>query len=91
VGITAVVGHTLIDYGPALLLLLAALISANLALLNILPIPPFDGGKMVIMVVKRVFRIHDVTRLESAIYLAGFVLLLAFMAWISYFDILGLG
>jgi regulator of sigma E protease len=91
VGIAAVVGHTLFDWGPILLLLLAAVISANLALLNILPIPPFDGGKMVIMVVKRAFRIQDVTSLESAIYLAGFVLLLAFMAWISYFDILGLG
>jgi hypothetical protein len=43
------------------------------------------------MVVKRAFHIQDVTSLESAIYLAGFVLLLAFMAWISYFDILGLG
>jgi regulator of sigma E protease len=91
VGIAAVVGHTLFDYGPILLLLLAAVISANLALLNVLPIPPFDGGKMAIMVVKRVFRIQDVTRLESAIYLVGFALLMAFLAWISYFDLLGLG
>jgi regulator of sigma E protease len=91
VGIAAVVGHTLFDYGPILLLLLAAVISANLALLNILPIPPFDGGKMAIMVIKRVFRIHDVTRLESAIYLVGFALLMAFLVWISYFDLLGLG
>jgi len=91
VGIAAVVGHTLFDYGPILLLLLAAVISANLALLNVLPIPPFDGGKMAIMVIKRVFRIRDVTRLESAIYLVGFALLMAFLVWISYFDLLGLG
>ncbi len=91
VGIAAVVGHTLFDYGPILLLLLAAVISANLALLNVLPIPPFDGGKMAIMVIKRAFRIHDVTRLESAIYLVGFALLMAFLVWISYFDLLGLG
>ena len=67
------------------------MISANLALLNVLPIPPFDGGKMAIMVIKRAFRIHDVTRLESAIYLVGFALLMAFLVWISYFDLLGLG
>jgi hypothetical protein len=46
---------------------------------------------MAIMVIKRVFRIRDVTRLESAIYLVGFALLMAFLVWISYFDLLGLG
>jgi membrane-associated protease RseP (regulator of RpoE activity) len=30
-------------------------ISANLALVNVLPLPVLDGGKMVIMIVKRIF------------------------------------
>jgi regulator of sigma E protease len=91
VGIAAVVGHTLFDYGPILLLLLAAVLSANLALINVLPIPPFDGGKMAIMVIKRVFGMKGVGAFEAATYFVGFALLLAFLAWISYFDILGLG
>ncbi len=91
VGIADAVAHTLLDYGPILLLLLAAVISANLALINILPFPPFDGGKMVVMVIKRVFRIRDITPVENAIYLVGFALLMAFVVWISYFDIVRIG
>jgi regulator of sigma E protease len=91
VGITQTVGIVLTDYGPALLLLFAALLSANVALINILPIPPFDGGKMVIMVVKRAFGVRAVTAYEIATNLVGFALLILFVVWISYFDILRLG
>jgi regulator of sigma E protease len=71
-----------------LLLLMAAIISANLALVNVLPFPPLDGGKMVVMVVKRVFGARGVSAVEAAAYVAGFAFLLAFIAWISYFDII---
>ena len=42
-----------------ILLLLAGVISANLALVNVLPLPVLDGGKIVIMVLKRVFGAED--------------------------------
>ena len=91
VGIVQAVGVALLDYGPVILLLLAGLLSANLALMNILPIPPFDGGKMAIMVIKRAFGLRAVSRYEIAVNLAGFVLLLAFVGWITYFDIVRIG
>jgi regulator of sigma E protease len=91
VGIAEAVTHTLFDYGPILLLLLAAIISANLALINILPIPPFDGGKVAIVLIKRAFGVKAVTTFEIATNLVGFALLMLFLAWISYFDILRLG
>ena len=34
---------------------MAALLSANLALVNILPFPPLDGGRMLMIVLKRLF------------------------------------
>jgi regulator of sigma E protease len=71
-----------------ILLLLAGLISANLALINVLPLPVLDGGKMVIMVVKRVFGARGVSNYEAFAYVASFALLLAFMGWITFFDIL---
>jgi regulator of sigma E protease len=85
------VGIVLTDYGPIILLLIAALLSANLALINILPIPPFDGGKMAIMVIKKVFGVRAVTNYEIATNLIGFALLIAFVLWISYFDVLRIG
>ena len=91
VGITRVVGVVLTDYGPVILLLLAAILSANLALINILPIPPFDGGKVAIQVIKRAFGVRGVTTYEIATNLVGFILLFVFLGWITYFDILRLG
>jgi len=73
--------------GPMMLLLLAAILSANLALVNFLPFPPLDGGKAVLMIVKKAFGKKGVSAFESATYLVGFALLLTFIAWISFFDI----
>lgn len=90
-GITQSVGLVLLDYGPVMLLILAAILSANLALINILPIPPFDGGKIAIQGIKRVFGVRGVTNYEIVTNLVGFVLLFVFLGWITYFDILRLG
>jgi regulator of sigma E protease len=91
VGIAQVVGVVLQDYGLVILLLLAGLLSANLALINVLPIPPFDGGKMAIMVIKKIFGVRAVTTYEIATNLIGFALLIAFVLWISYFDVMRIG
>jgi regulator of sigma E protease len=88
VGIASDVGH--LASGPnaiMLLLLMMAVISANLALVNVLPFPPLDGGKIVIMVLKRVFRAKGVGRVETFAYLAGFAFLIAFIGWITFFDV----
>jgi regulator of sigma E protease len=71
-----------------ILLLLGGVISANLALVNVLPLPVLDGGKMVIMVLKRLFGAKGVGAFEAFAYVASFALLLAFMGWITFFDIL---
>ena len=92
VGIAQDVGHLLSQNdAPMLLLLLAGILSANLALVNILPFPPLDGGKVMVMVVKRVFGMRGVRAIEIATNVVGFALLMAFIAWISYFDIIRAG
>src|ERR1035437_9175319 len=88
VGIASDVGHVASQPNALMLLLLMmAVISANLALVNVLPFPPLDGGKIVIMVLKRVFRAKGVGRVETFAYLAGFAFLIAFISWITFFDI----
>ncbi|MFI5258027.1 MAG: M50 family metallopeptidase [Candidatus Limnocylindrales bacterium] len=88
VGIASDVGHAASQPDAVMLfLLLAAVLSANLALVNILPVPVLDGGKMVIMVVKRIFGARGVSAVETFAYVASFALLLAFVGWITYFDI----
>jgi regulator of sigma E protease len=90
-GITETVGRVTLDFGLPILILLAAILSANLALVNILPFPPLDGGKIVIMVVKRLFGQRGISAVEATTYLVGFVMLLAFIAWITFFDLLRMG
>ncbi len=91
IGIAETTAGVLNLFGPGLLLLLAAVLSANLALINILPIPPFDGGKLAIQIIKRLFGVRGVTAYEITTNVVGFALLMAFLVWISYFDIIRAG
>jgi len=88
VGIASDVGHVVAQPNALMLFLLfMGVISANLALVNILPLPALDGGKILIMVLKRIFGVHGVGAVEQWAYVAGFAFLLAFIGWITYFDI----
>ena len=51
-GIAVELGDVLWGLGPLYVLYLAGLLSANLALVNILPFPPLDGGRMLVLLLK---------------------------------------
>ncbi|MGH2513624.1 MAG: M50 family metallopeptidase [Candidatus Limnocylindrales bacterium] len=91
VGIAEQVGTVFWDLGPIYLLYVAALLSANLALVNILPFPPLDGGRVLFLLVRRVVGDRFSVRAEQLTYLAGFGLLMVFLAWITFFDLTNLG
>jgi regulator of sigma E protease len=52
VGIAVQVGDVFWQLGPIFTLYLAGLLSANLALVNILPFPPLDGGRILVLLLK---------------------------------------
>jgi len=52
VGIAVQVGDVFWQDGPIFTLYLAGLLSANLALVNILPFPPLDGGRILVLLLK---------------------------------------
>ena len=64
-----------------------AQLSMSLAILNILPIPALDGGHLIMLVYEAIFRREIPHRVKLAIQQAGFILLLAFMAFVIYNDI----
>ena len=68
-------------------LYLAAVLSANLAIVNILPFPPLDGGRMLMLVIKRFAGTRLSLRAERLTYFVGFAMLLAFLVWVTAFDI----
>ncbi len=72
------------------LLYLAMIITVNLGVMNLLPIPALDGGRLLFQVVELIFRKPIPTKYEGYIHAAGIVLLLALMAVVTFKDILGL-
>jgi regulator of sigma E protease len=64
-----------------------ALLSISLAILNILPIPALDGGHIAIVLVETLIRRELPINVKMGIQKVGFILLLAFMAFVVYNDI----
>jgi regulator of sigma E protease len=91
VGIAEQVGTVFWDLGPVYLLYITALLSANLALVNILPFPPLDGGRILFLFIRRLAGDRFSVRAEQLTYVAGFALLMGFLAWITFFDLTSLG
>jgi regulator of sigma E protease len=87
IGIATQIGDIFFGAGPILTLYVAGVLSANLALVNILPFPPLDGGRMLMIVLKSVFGARISLRAERLTYVVGFAVLMAFLVWVSGFDI----
>jgi regulator of sigma E protease len=64
-----------------------AQLSISLALLNILPIPALDGGHLVIIIYEKLFKREIPQKVKIVIQQVGFILLLAFMAFVIYNDL----
>ena len=67
---------------------LLALISVNLGVMNLLPIPGLDGSRLLFLLVEGVRRKPVKRELEGAIHGAGFVLLMTLMLMLTYKDIM---
>lgn len=72
------------------ILRLACLITVNLGVFNVLPLPALDGGRLVFIVIEW-FRGKPISReKEGTVHLIGFVLLMALMVVFTYKDIMRL-
>jgi regulator of sigma E protease len=88
VGIAVQIGNVFWQLGPVVTLYLAGVLSANLAVVNILPFPPLDGGRMLVVVLKRIAGERISLRAERLTYIVGFFFLFAFLIWITGFDLI---
>ncbi len=88
VGIATQIGDVFWNAGPIMTLFVAGILSANLAVVNVLPFPPLDGGRMLMLVLKRIFGRRISLRAEQLTYMVGFVFLFAFLIWVTGYDII---
>ena len=67
---------------------MAVLLSANLGVMNLLPLPALDGGRLVFLLAEAVRRKPVNRQVEGMIHFAGLMLLMALMVVVMYNDIL---
>ncbi|MEX2007420.1 MAG: M50 family metallopeptidase [Candidatus Levyibacteriota bacterium] len=86
VGIAQLTGQ-FVQVGPMAVLSLVSILSLNLAVLNILPIPALDGGRLFFILIEMVTRKKVSQKYEGYAHAAGMVLLLGLIALITFHDI----
>ena len=89
VGIAGLVGEARV-LGVVYLLSFTAFISINLAVINLLPIPALDGGRLLFLAIEGITRRTIPVRFTRAVNSTGFILLILFMIFITYRDIVKL-
>ncbi len=86
VGIVGIVGGAA-EVGFSYLLTLAAVISINLAVINIFPIPALDGGRLVFVVIESIIRRPIPLKFQVWANTIGFIALMLLMLVLTVFDV----
>jgi regulator of sigma E protease len=87
VGIVSTVGQIRQDLPPIFLIWFIGLLSANLAVVNALPLPPLDGGRVAVSLIQAATGNRVSEAAERLVYLTGFFLLMMLLAWITFNDL----
>lgn len=66
---------------------MAILLSANLGVMNLLPFPALDGGRIVLLIIEQIRRKKLGDNIEAYINLAGFAVLMGIMVFVMFNDV----
>ncbi|MEA4853551.1 MAG: M50 family metallopeptidase [Christensenella sp.] len=86
VGVVGIVGQA-VSYGWVNIISLAALLSVNLAIINLLPIPALDGGKVVLYAVEGIRKKPASAKVEGILNMVGMVLIFGLAIFLVFQDI----
>ena len=89
VGIYSITGQAA-QMGFIYLLQLAALLSINLAVINVFPFPALDGGRVLFLLIEKIKGSPVSEQVEKTIHSAGFVFLILLMVVVAFKDIVKL-
>jgi len=89
VGMVGIIGDAY-KFGFAYLLSFAAIISVNLAIINLIPFPALDGGRLLFLLIEKIKGSRINPKIANTANFIGFALLIIFMIVITYHDIVKL-
>ena len=87
VGVVQLVAEQTREGGLEMFLNLMVIISINLGLINLFPIPGLDGSRLVFMLIEAIRRKPVSQKIESGIHLAGYALLMGLMIFFTFKDV----
>ena len=82
--------NTVASYGLSNIIYFAAYISINLGIINILPFPAFDGGRVVFIGIEAITGKKVDPKVEGYFHTIGFMLIMLLMLYVTWHDILSL-
>ncbi len=71
-------------------LYLIAYLSINVGVINLLPFPAFDGGRILFLIIEKISRKPISRKLENTIHTIGFMLIIGLMIYVTFNDIIRL-
>jgi len=86
IGIAGIIGNAA-ELGLAYLLMITAIISINLGIINLIPFPALDGGRILFVAIEGVIRRRIPEKFTNIVNSAGFILLMLLMVLVTYKDI----
>ena len=89
IGIYGVLGESA-KAGVQYVVYIVAFLSINLAFVNTLPFPAFDGGRILFVIIEKIKGSPVNSRVENIFHTIGFILLMILMVYITFKDILRL-
>ena len=78
------------EQGLVALIYLMALLSINVGVINLLPLPAFDGGRILFLIIEKIKGSPVEPKVENTIHSIGFILLILLMLYVTFNDILRL-
>lgn len=90
IGVAVITGQV-VKLGWSYVLSFAAILSINLGIVNILPFPALDGGRILFVIIEKIKGKPVNERIEQIAHTVGFSLLIALMIFITYQDVLRYG
>ncbi|MFA4975148.1 MAG: site-2 protease family protein [Candidatus Paceibacterota bacterium] len=89
VGMVGIVGDAY-QFGFVYLLSFAALISVNLAIINLIPFPALDGGRLLFLLIEKIKGSRLNPKFANGANMVGFALLIILMLFVTYHDVVKL-
>lgn len=90
VGVVSLVAQQTQQGGLEIYLYLLVIISINLGLMNLIPIPGLDGSRLIFMLIEAIRRKPVNQKIEAGVHLCGYVLLFGLMIFFTFKDVLRL-